>query len=314
MLILFILRLVYRPISNKTALLSIVHCSPALNGIQRRWHLLPPLFPKTFSNPLTSDHWRMTNQSPLLLHRARPRRYFIDQIHAIAINVMPSSGHRPRSPHVSAIRLGTHADYVSFSTYAPSAPAKHLWWNEYFPSWCTCVVYQFSRLQYHSLHHTDMMDMSSSSSASMPMPSSSSITATMSMSTMQMVFYTSTTTPLYSTSWTPSTTGQYAGTCIFLIVLATFFRALFALRAVQERRWQQMESRRRYIIAGADEKENDSRSSADGSKMSVSSEQSNEGSMAVLKGNVSAVRPWRTTQDVPRACLDVVIAGVGYLL
>lgn len=75
-----------------------------------------------------------------------------------------------------------------------------------------------------------------------------------------------------------------------------------------------MESRRRYIIAGADEKENDSRSSADGSKMSVSSEQSNEGSMAVLKGNVSAVRPWRTTQDVPRACLDVVIAGVGYLL
>lgn len=75
-----------------------------------------------------------------------------------------------------------------------------------------------------------------------------------------------------------------------------------------------MKSRRRYIIVGAEEKENNSRSSADDSKMSVSSEQSNEGSMAILKGNISGVRPWRTTQDVPRACLDVVIAGVGYLL
>ncbi len=49
-----------------------------------------------------------------------------------------------------------------------------------------------------------------------------------------------------------------------------------------------MESRRRYIIAGAEEKEKESKR--------------------------SRVRPWRITQDVPRACLDVVIAGVGYLL
>ena len=156
--------------------------------------------------------------------------------------------------------------------------------------------------------------MSSSSSASMPMSSSNSNAATMPMSNMQIVFYTSTTTPLYSTSWMPSRTGQYAGTCIFLIILATIFRVLFALRAVQERRWQLMESRRRYIIAGAEEKEKKSRLSANESKTSVSSEKSNQGTMAALERKVSDVRPWRTTQDVPRACLDVVIAGVGYLL
>lgn len=75
-----------------------------------------------------------------------------------------------------------------------------------------------------------------------------------------------------------------------------------------------MESRRRYVIAGAEEKDNDDRSSADESKMSASKEKSIERIMAVPKRNVSGVRPWRTTQDVPRACLDVVIAGVGYLL
>lgn len=75
-----------------------------------------------------------------------------------------------------------------------------------------------------------------------------------------------------------------------------------------------MESRRRYIIAGAEEEEKKSRLSADESKTSLSSEKSNPGSMAALDRRVSGVRPWRITQDVPRACLDVVIAGVGYLL
>lgn len=30
--------------------------------------------------------------------------------------------------------------------------------------------------------------------------------------------------------------------------------------------------------------------------------------------SLQKVRPWRLTEDLPRACLDVVIAGVGYLL
>ncbi len=75
-----------------------------------------------------------------------------------------------------------------------------------------------------------------------------------------------------------------------------------------------MESRRRYIIAGAEEKEKESRVSTDESEVSVSDGKSDQGSMAALERKRSGVRPWRTTQDVPRACLDVVIAGVGYLL
>ena len=146
------------------------------------------------------------------------------------------------------------------------------------------------------------MDMSPSASASMPM------------SSMQIVFYTSTTTPLYSNSWTPSTSGQYAGTCIFLIALATIFRALFAVRAVQERRWQLIESKRRYIIAGAEGKEKEDKLGTTGSVMSVSSKESDEKNTTTSKGKTAGVRPWRITQDVPRACLDVVIAGVGYLL
>ena len=140
----------------------------------------------------------------------------------------------------------------------------------------------------------------------------------MDMSSMSMasVFFTSTTTPLYSNSWSPSTTGQYAGTCIFLILLAIVFRTLFALRAVQERKWQLEESSRQYNIAGVENKEKEEEKEED-SRASVSTRTSNDGCIKVtkvIKKENVGVRPWRTTQDVPRACVDVVIAGVGYLL
>lgn len=67
---------------------------------------------------------------------------------------------------------------------------------------------------------------------------------------MQMTFFTSTATSLYSIAWTPSSTGQYAGTCIFLILLATIFRGLFALRAIQERKNAHAELRRQTALQG----------------------------------------------------------------
>lgn len=48
---------------------------------------------------------------------------------------------------------------------------------------------------------------------------------------MSMTFFYSLMTPLFSTAWTPATTGQYAGTCIFLIVLAVVHRALVTFRS-----------------------------------------------------------------------------------
>jgi copper transporter 1 len=60
----------------------------------------------------------------------------------------------------------------------------------------------------------------------MDMPPSSM----MGMDSMSMTFFTSTTTPLFSMTWTPNSAGQYGGTCIFLVVLATLFPALPAFR------------------------------------------------------------------------------------
>ncbi|KAK5110266.1 hypothetical protein LTR62_006119 [Meristemomyces frigidus] len=65
---------------------------------------------------------------------------------------------------------------------------------------------------------------------SMPSSTSSMSDGMMPMSNMMMVFFAATSTPLYSTAWTPSNLSQYAGTCIFLILLSVIFRALMAVR------------------------------------------------------------------------------------
>ena len=63
------------------------------------------------------------------------------------------------------------------------------------------------------------------------------------------------------------------------------------------------------MIAGVDEKERGSNRSSE--------DKGNVGSFSNVSGfkrKTGGVRPWRISQDAPRACLDVVIAGVGYLL
>jgi copper transporter 1 len=52
----------------------------------------------------------------------------------------------------------------------------------------------------------------------------------MGMQMMAMTFFTSTNSPLYSISWMPESKKSYAGTCIFLIVLAAILRGLLAIR------------------------------------------------------------------------------------
>ncbi|PYH97863.1 hypothetical protein BO71DRAFT_480896 [Aspergillus ellipticus CBS 707.79] len=74
---------------------------------------------------------------------------------------------------------------------------------------------------------TGMSMSTTTSSSSMDMDMSTS-------SSMTMTFFTSASTPLYSISWTPANKGQYAGTCIFLIVLAVILRLLLALKPILE--------------------------------------------------------------------------------
>lgn len=93
----------------------------------------------------------------------------------------------------------------------------------------------------------DMHDMTMASTATMSMSTASATGhahssmsgmsgMSMSMADMEMTFFTSFKTPLFASDWTPTTKGHYAGTCIFLIVLAVILRVLIALRPILEGR------------------------------------------------------------------------------
>ncbi|KAF2117466.1 Ctr copper transporter family-domain-containing protein [Lophiotrema nucula] len=119
---------------------------------------------------------------------------------------------------------------------------------------------------------TGAMDMSSDSTM-------------MGMDSMAMTFFTSTSTPLFSMAWTPASTGQYAGTCIFLIAFATIFRAILAIRL-------------NFFDILATHK----RRRGDDQVLLYSTDKQ------------STVRPWRASEAVALAFMDVILGGVGYLL
>ena len=160
----------------------------------------------------------------------------------------------------------------------------------------------------HSSHDMSSMDMSSSSSSSSSMSHS-----------MPMAFTNDHSTPLFSSQWAPSTAGEYAGTCIFLIVLAIISRMLFAYHHVLEAKWHDRAIHRRYIhVAGEN---------IDGERQGLpASEKSDEATLTVrgMDERVKVIRtptqaglqitPWRFSTDLPRACIFTVQAGVGYLL
>lgn len=125
------------------------------------------------------------------------------------------------------------------------------------------------------------MPMATPTDGSMPMDSSSM----MGMDSMAMTFFTATNTALFSSSWTPNTTGQYAGTCIFLIAFATIFRALLAIRVNFHGVVDAIERRRRHGRIPSH--------------------------LADIK---TTIRPWRADEAVKLAFMDLILAGVGYLL
>ncbi|KAH7176548.1 Ctr copper transporter [Dactylonectria macrodidyma] len=151
-----------------------------------------------------------------------------------------------------------------------------------------------------------MSDVDSDTSSSDSHSSSSSI--------MTMIFQTQMATPLYASSWTPESAGAYAGTCIFLVVLAILGRALLAVKAVQEARWLDREAARRYVTVNGKIPLTEQISvNPDARQMTLSANGVEETVMVVeRKRNTS--RPWRFSVDPLRAVLDTVIVGIGYLL
>ncbi|RMZ74288.1 Ctr copper transporter [Pyrenophora seminiperda CCB06] len=125
------------------------------------------------------------------------------------------------------------------------------------------------------------MPMATSATSAMPMSTA------MSMSSMSMTFFTSTSTPLFALSWKPSTAGQYAGTCIFLIILSALFRALVAIRFNLFK-----------VLAIIKDRRDEQGAYGYGRKCGMEQE----------------TRRWRADEAVWIAGADVVLAGVSYLL
>lgn len=114
--------------------------------------------------------------------------------------------------------------------------------------------------------------------------------------------------------WSPTSVGGYAGTCIFLVILATIFRGLLAAKAWKETAWLDAEFNRRYVtVAGKLPKAERIASDSDSKRM-ILTENGVEEDVVVVKKRSMSIRPWRITTDPVRAVMDTVIAGVGYLL
>ncbi|SPO00018.1 related to Ctr copper transporter [Cephalotrichum gorgonifer] len=130
------------------------------------------------------------------------------------------------------------------------------------------------------------------------------------------IFFNAANTPLYSLAWTPTSDGAYAGTCIFLIFLAVIFRSLLALKAVMEQRWTDAELARRYVVVAGKQTFAERLSQDQSAKNMVLSANGVEENVRVVsrRSAPGVARPWRFSVDPVRACIDVVIAGVGYLL
>jgi len=133
-------------------------------------------------------------------------------------------------------------------------------------------------------------------------------------SEMTMAFFNSQETPLYSKGWSPSGTGGYAGTCLFLIILAVVYRSLFALKHILEARWTDQAWNRRYVVV-ADKQPVSERAQRDPDlKTAVLTANGVDECVKVLHKPVTGVQPWRFSVDLPRAAMVTVIAGIGYLL
>lgn len=132
---------------------------------------------------------------------------------------------------------------------------------------------------------------------------------------MKMTFFSSFTTSLFSTNWTPGGTGAYAGSCIFLILLAALFRVLAAGKHFLEHRWLDQSLHRRYVtVRGMPTEGERITSDVDSKDAVLISERGAEERVKVVRKAHRPVTPWRFSVDLPRAAYATLMAAVGYLL
>ncbi|KAI0841366.1 Ctr copper transporter family-domain-containing protein [Hypoxylon sp. FL0890] len=122
-------------------------------------------------------------------------------------------------------------------------------------------------------------------------------------SQMVMTFFSSSTTSLFSKSWKPTSSSEYAGTCVFLIVLAVIMRLMLALKPILEKSlWNTAVRPERELIP---EDENGYQKDEMTARPPV-------------KRVHDAVRrrwaAWRFKTSLSRAFFELLLATVGYLL
>jgi copper transporter 1 len=133
-------------------------------------------------------------------------------------------------------------------------------------------------------------------------------------SEMTMAFFSSQSTPLYSIGWAPSSTGAYAGTCIFLVVLTVIFRSLFAFKHILEQRWSDKAWERRYVVVAEKQPVSEQARTDPDLKTAILTANGIEEHVKVIHRPARSIQPWRFSVDLPRALLVTVMTGVGYLL
>ncbi|KAF8431397.1 putative Ctr copper transporter [Terfezia claveryi] len=139
-------------------------------------------------------------------------------------------------------------------------------------------------------------------------------TQTSGKSMMKMAFHTSTTDNLFSEAWTPKTTGQYAGACIFLIVLAIIYCALAAFKSIQDAKWHKVEKARGVVVAGMGRIGLRSIAVDEAKPAGAVANLETEGNGNSGKETEGGNTPWRLSIELPRAATSTVVSGVGYLL
>jgi copper transporter 1 len=133
-------------------------------------------------------------------------------------------------------------------------------------------------------------------------------------SAMAMTFFTATDTPLYSDAWTPSSAGAYAGTCIFLILLAILLRALFTVKSFLEARALAAALKRRYVVVADQQTASDKAFNDSNSMTGILTTNGLQENVRVVQAPAKNVQPWRFSVDLPRAAIMTLAAAVGYLL
>ncbi|KAK1825794.1 ctr copper transporter [Podospora conica] len=156
--------------------------------------------------------------------------------------------------------------------------------------------------------HSGNVDTTTTTTTSLP----GDPAATVAPITMAMTFYESLNTPFLFSSWKPTTTAEYAGTCIALIFFAALLRILISLKSTLERSvWVPKPKSHDHAASGA----GDPFEAAAGDDGSAQKEW--ERPMTFSSESGRFVRAWRATTIGTRlgmGAYEAVIVGVGYVL